>query len=98
MTRATSSQKSITIKDCAKSNPCEINSIWLPRQVNSKTYHCVHGGDLSDGGDKKNKSVLFCAAVSLHPFTHTFRESLSKGATPLEGMLQPRVRPFATEH
>lgn len=45
--------------------------MWLPRQVNSKTYHCIHGGDLSDGIKKDNP---FLRGISFHPsVTHSVR-------------------------
>lgn len=53
-TWSTNSKWPVTISERGKWKRCEINSIWLPRQVNDNTYHCIHG-DLSAGRKAKKK-------------------------------------------
>lgn len=73
-------------------NRCEINSIWLPRQVNSKTYHCVHGEELSGGEATHTKKTQTNEPPRKPPFTRTFRESLFQRCHALGGMLRPPAR------
>lgn len=83
--RATGSPRSITIKDWAK---CGVNSIWLPRQVNNKTYHCIHG-DLSAGRRKNrenNNPVLLLSSAPSH-----FERQYEKLPRPLKAMLRTPV-------
>lgn len=80
-TWSTNSKWPVTISERGKWKRCEINSIWLPRQVNDNTYHCIHG-DLSAGRKakkKKERKESLCVLLAFRLHRH-----FSQGATPFE--------------
>lgn len=86
-TWSTNSKWPVTISERGKWKRCEINSIWLPRQVNDNTYHCIHG-DLSAGrkATKKKRKESLCVLFAFRLHRH-----FSQGATPFDA---PATRSF----